>query len=156
MKKCYTCQQEKSLAEFNKSKRRKDGLNSICKDCSRTRSRSYYNSNTELHKKNVYRNSLLYKQQLRDWVNTEIRKGGCALCDEKEICCLEFHHVDQSEKEELVSYLIGTNSRGRLEIELNKCAVVCSNCHRKIHAGLLPNPVDKRLQNVKVPSATNK
>lgn len=156
MKKCYTCQQEKSPTEFNKSKHRKDGLSSICKECSRSHSRNYYNNNTELHKKNVYRNKLLYVEQLRNWINTVIRKDGCCICDEKEVCCLEFHHVDQTEKEELVSYLIGTNSRRKLEIELNKCSVVCSNCHRKIHAGILPNPVDKRLENVIVPSATNK
>lgn len=152
MKKCYTCQQEKVSTEFNKNKGQKDGLNSICKDCSRQRSRVYYQDNTALHKRNVYKNSVAYKAQLRNWVNTEVRKNGCCLCDEKEVCCLEFHHVNRKKKEGLVSYLISTNSKAKLEKELNKCAIVCSNCHRKIHAGLLPNPTDHRLTNVRVPS----
>ncbi len=156
MKKCYTCQQEKPLIEFNKSKRRKDGLNTICKDCPRIRSRNYYQNNTELHKKNVYRTKCLYIEQLRYWINTEIRKNGCSLCKETHPCCLEFHHINQDEKEELVSRLISENNRRKLEIELNKCAIVCSNCHRKIHAGLLQNPVDKQLKNIKVPPSSKK
>ena len=151
MKKCCTCQIEKLSIEFNKNKSKKDGLNSICKECSRQRSRKYYSENREHHKKVIYGNKQSYVKELRHWINTVIRKDGCCCCEEKSTVCLEFHHIDQTKKEKLVSKLIGSNCRKKLIYELNKCAVVCSNCHRKIHAGLLPNPIDKQLKDVRLP-----
>lgn len=151
MKKCYTCQAEKPILEFNKNKSRKDGLNSICKDCSKQRSKKYYTDNKVVHKQNIRRNTKRYVAELKEWINFVIRKNGCSCCFEKAVVCLEFHHVIQSEKEDLVSKLIHSNSRTRLVEELNKCAIVCSNCHRKIHAGLIPNPIDKKLSGVRLP-----
>lgn len=152
MKKCYTCQKEKSLIEFNKNKSRKDGINSICRECSRQRSKLYYTDHKDAHKKTVYGYKKRYVTELRKWVSTEIKKGGCCICDEKESICLDLHHVNSEEKTGWIHKLISDNSRTRLVEELNKCAVVCSNCHRKIHAGLIPNPVEKKLNGIKLPT----
>ena len=64
------------------------------------------------------------------------KRDGCKYCDECAPCCLDFHHVAGKD------FTIGAiNRRGwaveRLEREIRKCTVVCSNCHRKLHAGLL-------------------
>ena len=53
-KKCSSCKEEKDLNQFNKNKRRSDGLNTLCKYCSRKRSRKYYADNREKHIKYVY------------------------------------------------------------------------------------------------------
>lgn len=53
-KKCYTCKHIKPLSGFNRNKSRKDGLNSICKECSRESSKRYYNLNRESHLQVVY------------------------------------------------------------------------------------------------------
>ena len=46
---------------------------------------------------------------------------------------LEFHHVDDSMKSFEIS---GSHSRSwkAIENELDKCIMVCANCHREIHA----------------------
>ena len=49
MKKCYTCQTFKNEVDFNKNKSKADGLNNICKHCSRERSKKYYSENHEKH-----------------------------------------------------------------------------------------------------------
>lgn len=60
------------------------------------------------------------------------KQQGCIVCGEKEICCLDFHHIHDKEFE--VS--TGTEvSLDRLIAEINKCVVLCANCHRKLHAG---------------------
>ena len=57
-------------------------------------------------------------------------------CDEKDICCLDFHHIDTTIKEEGISKMVRSGrSYANIEQELKKCDVVCSNCHRKLHAG---------------------
>ncbi len=58
MKKCYTCKETKPLTGFNKNKSRKDGLNSICRECSKARSRKHYTENTDKHKKIFYKRKL--------------------------------------------------------------------------------------------------
>ena len=58
---------------------------------------------------------------------------------------LDFHHLDPSQKEFGISMDGITRSWERVQKELDKCVLVCSNCHREIHAGLLqPSEVIQR------------
>lgn len=61
----------------------------------------------------------------------------CCLCDESEACALDFHHVNPEEKDIEISKARRSWSHRRLLKEAEKCVVVCSNCHRKIHAGVV-------------------
>ena len=64
-------------------------------------------------------------------------KGGkCSLCPESEPVCLEFHHIDPSTKEFEIA-TAGYLMSGRMKRELDKCVILCSNCHHKVHAGLV-------------------
>ena len=55
------------------------------------------------------------------------------LCDEKFHQCLEFHHLNPSEKDLTVSTLINYGSLNRVKKEISKCVLLCANCHRKVH-----------------------
>ena len=60
----------------------------------------------------------------------------CVLCGEDEYFALDFHHLDPSTKDiEIVK--LRKSSFERLKKEVEKCAVLCANCHRKVHAGIL-------------------
>lgn len=62
----------------------------------------------------------------------EAKSGGCVLCGESRLPCLDFHHTD--EKTDSINLLVQRHkSVERLEAEIAKCIVVCSNCHRLIH-----------------------
>lgn len=50
---------------------------------------------------------------------------------------LEFHHLDPKEKDFGLGANGLTRSWERTQKELDKCILVCSNCHKEIHAGLL-------------------
>jgi hypothetical protein len=69
----------------------------------------------------------------------EIKENSpCSACGEYHpTCCMDHHHLDPSIKEKQVSKMIEANSWTKIEQEIGKCILVCSNCHRKIHAGLL-------------------
>lgn len=61
--------------------------------------------------------------------------GGCECCGfNKCIEVLEFHHRDPSEKEFSPANIMHIKS-GKREQELEKCDVLCSNCHRGFHSG---------------------
>ncbi len=63
-------------------------------------------------------------------------KGGCcSMCGYKKcVNALEFHHTDPSTKE-VENDFMGWSWK-RIQEEIDKCILVCSNCHREIHAEL--------------------
>ena len=61
--------------------------------------------------------------------------GKCCICGyDKCSEALDFHHIDKNEKEGQPSYIIMRWSFERAKKELEKCILVCANCHREIHA----------------------
>ena len=50
---------------------------------------------------------------------------------------LDFHHLDESTKSFGLSQKGLTRSWDKIQQEIDKCILVCANCHREIHAGLL-------------------
>lgn len=67
---------------------------------------------------------------------------GCLFCGEDESCALDLHHVNPTEKDFPVGNMFGSFRWDRIVEEAAKCVVICANCHRKHHEGLLPVPED--------------
>ena len=63
----------------------------------------------------------------------EAKTVGCRLCPEKDPICLDFHHLHSKDKP--ISTMHGMNEQ-RVREEMSKCVILCSNCHRKVHAGI--------------------
>lgn len=69
-------------------------------------------------------------------------KGGkCILCGYKK-CedALQFHHLDSGKKEFGVAQSGLTRSWDRVKNEIDKCILVCANCHRELHSGIRSLP----------------
>lgn len=59
---------------------------------------------------------------------------GCTRCTEKDVRCLEFHHHDPAGKDfRLANASTEGVSLERLFSEMEKCEVLCANCHLKEH-----------------------
>lgn len=66
--------------------------------------------------------------------------GKCCICGfDLYPDALEFHHVNPKDKEFPLSSNV-MKSLDKQIIEAKKCVLVCSNCHRGIHAGYLQVP----------------
>ena len=65
-------------------------------------------------------------------------KGGqCARCGyDRCVEALEFHHTDPTKKDFGVSSKGYTRSWKRVQEELDKCVMLCANCHREVHVEL--------------------
>lgn len=50
---------------------------------------------------------------------------------------LDFHHIDESTKEFELSQRDLTRNWEKIVAEAKKCLLVCANCHREIHAGIV-------------------
>lgn len=63
-------------------------------------------------------------------------KHQCEICDyDKYVGALEFHHCNPEEKDFQINRAAMKDKQKLLD-ELNKCVLLCSNCHREVHAGL--------------------
>ena len=132
MKKCSRCKIDKDESNYHNCKTKKDGLTSFCKDCSRKFAYNYYLNNKKLSAKR----STESVKYLLDLVETIKEKYGCFFCSEREKCVLEFHHPNDDKSDD-ISKIAQHKNKNRLFEEINKCIVVCANCHKKIHRGIL-------------------
>jgi hypothetical protein len=66
-------------------------------------------------------------------------KGGkCIFCSYSKCAdALDLHHFDASQKEFGISSGGLTRAWNRVVAEADKCVLVCANCHREIHAGII-------------------
>jgi hypothetical protein len=85
-------------------------------------------------KKKSLSQSVMESQRRKKIFAVEQFGGECQLCGYKKcINALEFHHLDKSQKEEEPHYVIMRWSWEKAIKELEKCILVCSNCHQEIH-----------------------
>ena len=110
---CSKCGKELPLTEYYS--RGNGKLRSECKTCHK----QYVNGQYE--KKKIF---------LQDYKSSI----GCQKCGEKRGCCLDFHHIDPSIKDETIARMT-SNKSDLQEImkETEKCVVLCANCHREFH-----------------------
>lgn len=121
MKKCKTCKIEKDLSEFytnGKTPKGKQKYKPACRSCE------------EQDRK-------IFVAEKKAWI-IERFGSACVKCGyDKCFAALDFHHVDPQHKEFAPANLVSNMSPiATLERELEKCIMLCSNCHRELHAGI--------------------
>lgn len=127
MKKCCKCKIEKQLQEFNKNKRKPDGLQTVCRVCSNQNSAKHYVSNKPSYR--ISRKKAI--QTLQEYTLNYLREHSCVDCSESDPVCLDFDHVI-GEKTNGISVMIHNGiSLDSLKLEMEKCVIRCANCHRK-------------------------
>lgn len=75
-------------------------------------------------------------QRRRDKIKrlaVEYKGGKCSVCGyDTCIAALQFHHLDPTKKEFGVASKGHTRSWSRVRDEIDKCILVCANCHAEI------------------------
>ena len=74
----------------------------------------------------------------------EHKGGRCSICGyNKNIAALEFHHLDKDSKVTEIASFKNSSMSEKVIKELDKCILVCSNCHREIHSDEVDNRYTK-------------
>lgn len=135
-KTCTLCKKSCPIDQFNKKGHNR--IQSRCKSCVSKLAKKYYLKDKDKYNKKARINMPIYRKRNREYFSQYKLDRGCEFCSEKEPVCLDFHHLDPNEKEDTIARLCNNGSSiDTILVEVNKCIVVCSNCHRKLHAGLL-------------------
>lgn len=163
MKRCSRCKVEKDESEFyGRTKGTKDGLSSYCKRCNietadisrRKRMKENkeawdeYNRNFKAKWNKENKDKVIeyqkkafkkFKDHARNLKIEAINYlgGSCSKCGYcKFYSALDFHHLDPDQKDDGIGNLIWKNKKMTLEKlkpELDKCVVLCKNCHAEEH-----------------------
>jgi hypothetical protein len=129
-KKCTKCSEVKETTEYNKHNKRKDGLQTYCKTCSRKRNTTYYKDNKQTQIIAINKGRRNRKERNRSFVFDYLMKNPCIDCGETDPRVLEFDH--RGDKLANISDLMkSVTSLEKIEDEINKCDVRCANCHRR-------------------------
>lgn len=73
------------------------------------------------------------REEIRSWFKEYKRGLSCEICGENDPRALEFHHVEplrDAEANRVCDYVCQGYSKKRILEEIDKCLVLCANCHR--------------------------
>ncbi len=77
----------------------------------------------------------------------EYSGGQCLICGYKKYQgALELHHLNQSEKSFSLGHKGYTRSWLAVKQEIDKCVLLCANCHREVEAGISQLPAERRVE----------
>jgi hypothetical protein len=144
---CACCKQIKPIQSFWKRIRAKDGYASSCIDCIRIQNQKSYKNHWVKNRTRIDSNHYQFIEAFREKCNQIKHVSGCFFCKENDPICLDFHHKDSTNKQYTISKMINSHKNWIcIQLEIDKCIVICANCHRKVHAGVLNvNTVDLTL-----------
>jgi hypothetical protein len=129
-KRCGRCGRNRLLKFFNR--RRGDRLQSYCQDCHSEANRNHYLKNRQAHIDKAYRR----RAHLTQLIN-EMKSKPCADCGVSyPPYVMDFDHREG--KSFSISQAWRMRSRGEVLSEIEKCDVVCANCHRERTYGRRP------------------
>jgi predicted transcriptional regulator len=87
----------------------------------------------EERKENVVKAVVKRRQKVKK-LAIDYKGGSCQRCGYNKCDgALEFHHLDPSKKDFSISSSGNTRGWELIKKELDKCIMVCANCHREIH-----------------------
>lgn len=128
---CSVCKKSKPREEFAIKPKAKRGRAYKCKECKRKYNKVWYEENKDKHIQAAAVHSKKRKDRILALV-WKLKSGPCMDCHKKyHPICMDFDHPDPSNKTMAVSQMImwGKSEESIFE-EIDKCELVCSNCHR--------------------------
>ncbi len=129
MKTCSICKQEKQDVEFSIKNRSTGQLNYSCKECHKKYAREHYRNNHEyyLEKQKERRENCDTPRRLFEYLLSH----PCVRCGESNPLVLDFDHIERDKKSFNISVARSAYNWNTVLSEIQKCQVLCANCHRK-------------------------
>jgi hypothetical protein len=125
------CGVEKPLSGFSRNARRSDGVQSYCTECRRGYLKRHYGRHADRYRASAAVRNERRRAAMRRIIR-DAKAQPCSDCGSVyPTYVMDFDHRDPDQKR----FNIGRDSLVRcseeaLKLEIAKCDVVCSNCHR--------------------------
>lgn len=126
---CSTCKIEFALSEFNWKNKAKGTVQYCCKSCQREQQNRFYRKTPEYQAK-VKAESKRRKIRIKIRYLEHLKAHKCIDCGVADPIVLTHDHRDPKLKAKCVSQMVQmAASWTRIQKEIDKCDVVCFNCH---------------------------
>lgn len=129
---CTKCKKELSLDNFRWKNKAEGKKHSQCKECQKAQEKKHYKESIS-RQESVRNTALAQKIRNAALVNNIKQNSCCAKCGESRFYVLDFHHKDKEAKSGEMPKMIRSSSLETLQAEIDKCVLLCSNCHREFH-----------------------
>lgn len=128
-KKCTLCDKELDIENFPIINYKTNKISSRCGECKREYDRKYWEANK--NNRNVIKNenTKINRNKKRKFIVDFLKTSKCFDCENNDWRVLEFDHRDRKIKEFNLANSV-QYSIERIQKEIDKCDVVCANCHR--------------------------
>ena len=130
-KECSKCHQILPLDCFRWKNKALNKKHSQCKECEKIADKKHYQESLE--RQTAVKTATLLRQENNINLVEEKKKSGCIKCGEKRPYLLDFHHLNPEEKINTIAHMIKSSSYDSLKNEIDKCVILCANCHREWH-----------------------
>ena len=126
VKKCSRCLIEKPANEFYVRRlKRSTALQVDCIECTKAYHKEHYRANKEKYLKSTKTNKKLAYEKIN-----KLKDNPCTDCGNRfPPEAMDFDHINY-DKEYSIAMLVGMNSMTKALSEIEKCELVCANCHR--------------------------
>lgn len=125
-KKCARCKRVKDQTEFSFRNKKKGIRHSYCKECYRNICKLHYQKN-----KPKYANRWARRREKINQIIIAAKNKPCADCGEQyPYYVMDFDHRNGDDKDFNIGSKKYNVSMARLAEEIEKCDVICANCHR--------------------------
>jgi hypothetical protein len=123
---CSRCKTRKPAEAFARNSAKKDGRQQHCRECKSKIDAAYYKENPGRIRDGKKRSVERAKKMVEDF----LRKSKCVVCGNDDWVVLEFDHLGDKlyDVSTMVQDGLGLETIMR---EIEKCEVVCANCHRR-------------------------
>ena len=130
--KCNHCGLLKDEDAFNWRFKSLGIRNKACRDCQHKFNKAYYEGDAkERHLQKVRERTKAARETAREFVYQYLLAHPCEQCGEADPRVLEFHHIGDKDSD-ITRLVSGGWSIKRIQKEIDKCQVLCANCHRRI------------------------
>jgi hypothetical protein len=125
-KTCSKCKVSKPVTQFNFKSTAAGLYQSYCRECGKLSTRSHYKQNKRQYLDRNIRSYMKRRELVR-----QIKSRGCADCGiQYPFYVMDFDHREGETKEYELNRIDRMTTRALLR-EIEKCDVVCANCHRE-------------------------
>jgi hypothetical protein len=127
---CTRCGLEKDINGFSWSI---SGIkrHARCKKCRAEERSEYYEKNKERDLEYKWDRQVAKREEARLYVFTFLSQQPCDHCGERDPLVLTFHHVRGTKKNNVSQMVNQGYSIRAIEEEIDKCIVLCGNCHMR-------------------------
>lgn len=119
------------------------------------RNRRRFNGDPETKRIWTKRKMSVRTNKKRNYIYEDKISKGCFRCPERRPHALQYHHVDPSTKKFAISYVKGAKhtTLTALKREIEKCIILCGNCHLVEENGDGYRPEDRPVVPAPIPGS---